>query len=519
MPDESVAPSQVGGAETNGRMGHRGTGRSGPRFLRRQREREILRLGTPDPAQASSLSIPEGLSEPAIRRREALYRRAVAAADGIAVLASIGAAIAFFGLEPSTPLLLFSAPLAILINKAAGLYDYDSPLIRKTTLDEAPRLFFLATLLALLALLGSGSSFRASSEAAQIPALWALMFVALLAARAGARKLVRSRTAPERCLVLGDEASAMQIRRKLASDPAANATVIGRMALTDPSGNGTRVPLRGEVELLGLVLVEDGVDRVIIAPTDEPAEVVLDTIRMTRAMGINVSVLPRLLEVVGSSARFDELQGLVLLGVPRWGLSASSRVLKRAFDLVGATLVLVALAPLFGMIAAAVKLNSPGPVLFRQRRIGAKGREFDMFKFRSMVKNADETKIELVHRNEAEGLFKIANDPRITRVGMVLRRFSFDELPQLINVIRGEMSLVGPRPLVPEEDGQIDGWHRRRGELPPGMTGAWQVMGSSRIPLEDMVKIDYLYGANWSPWVDLKVLVETALFVAARRGL
>jgi lipopolysaccharide/colanic/teichoic acid biosynthesis glycosyltransferase len=172
------------------------------------------------------------------------------------------------------------------------------------------------------------------------------------------------------------------------------------------------------------------------------------------------------------------------------------------------------------MLAAAVKLTSPGPVLFRQKRVGRDDQHFEMLKFRTMVDGADAQKGELRELNEAGGgLFKIAEDPRITRVGGYLRRTSLDELPQLLNVLRGEMSLVGPRPLVVDEDSRVEGWQRHRLLLPPGMTGLWQVFGSSRIPLEEMVKIDYLYGANWSLWSDVKILMRTVPYVLARRGM
>ena len=170
-------------------------------------------------------------------------------------------------------------------------------------------------------------------------------------------------------------------------------------------------------------------------------------------------------------------------------------------------------------MAAAIKLDSRGPVFFRQTRIGRSGHPFSVLKFRSMRRDADQLKESLRDRNEQdEGLFKIADDPRVTRVGRLLRRTSLDELPQLFCVLRGDMSLVGPRPLVPEEDRQIRGWHRRRLQLTPGMTGPWQVLGSSRIPLHEMVTLDYLYVANWSIWSDAKILLRTVDTVLSRRG-
>jgi lipopolysaccharide/colanic/teichoic acid biosynthesis glycosyltransferase len=158
-------------------------------------------------------------------------------------------------------------------------------------------------------------------------------------------------------------------------------------------------------------------------------------------------------------------------------------------------------------------------VLFRQVRAGRGGRPFQMLKFRSMIDGADQLKDQLRHLNEAEGIFKIANDPRITRVGRLIRRVHVDELPQLINVLKGEMSLVGPRPLPLDEDDTIRGWYRDRLEVAPGISGYWQVLGSSRIPLEEMVKLDYLYIANWSVWGDLKLMLRTVAVVFKRRGM
>ena len=182
-------------------------------------------------------------------------------------------------------------------------------------------------------------------------------------------------------------------------------------------------------------------------------------------------------------------------------------------------LIIIALAPLLLAIAVAIGATSRGGVFFRQQRVGRDGRPFSMLKFRTMVLDAEARKAELRSRNEAEGLFKLVDDPRVTRVGRFLRRTSLDELPQLFNVLRGDMSLVGPRPLIAEEDGTIAGWHRRRLRVRPGMSGVWQVMGSARVPLSEMVELDNLYVLSWSPWLDLKILLRTAAFVLARKGM
>ena len=208
------------------------------------------------------------------------------------------------------------------------------------------------------------------------------------------------------------------------------------------------------------------------------------------------------------------------MGVRRFDLTRSSAAVKRAFDLVGASLGLLAISPLMIAFAIAIKLDSRGPVFFRQLRVGKHGRRFEMLKFRTMVPEADALKDSLRDLNEAqEGLFKIAEDPRVTRVGRFLRRTALDELPQLLNIVAGEMSLVGPRPLVIEEDRRVQGWHRRRLELMPGMTGPWQILGPARVPLKEMVALDYLYVANWSLWTDIKILLRTVPHVLGRRGL
>jgi lipopolysaccharide/colanic/teichoic acid biosynthesis glycosyltransferase len=172
------------------------------------------------------------------------------------------------------------------------------------------------------------------------------------------------------------------------------------------------------------------------------------------------------------------------------------------------------------LLAVAIKLDSRGPVFFRQLRVGRHGKRFYMIKFRTMVPEAEALKESLRDSNEAqEGLFKIAADPRITRVGKLLRKCALDELPQLFNIVTGEMSLVGPRPLVVDEDDLIEGWQRQRSTLMPGMTGPWQILGPARVPLSEMVAIDYLYIANWSLWADIKILLRTVPHVVGRRGL
>ncbi len=219
--------------------------------------------------------------------------------------------------------------------------------------------------------------------------------------------------------------------------------------------------------------------RIIIAASHAGEnDATLNLVREAKATGLRVSILPGILGAVGSSVVFDDLWGVTVLGVPHYGLSRSSSALKRAFDLAGAIPLTILFAPVMALAALLIKLDSRGPVFFRQTRVGRGGDHFSIFKFRTMVDGADAMKHELAEHNEADGLFKIADDPRITRVGKWLRRSCLDELPQLFNVLRGEMSLVGPRPLVVNEDERIKGLDRNRLHLTPGMTGPWQILGS-----------------------------------------
>jgi exopolysaccharide biosynthesis polyprenyl glycosylphosphotransferase len=404
-------------------------------------------------------------------------------------------------------------PLFALLAKAGGLYDRDQFVLRKTTLDEAPALLAVAALFTLVIEGVQALEFTGHSHPLL---LWGLLSATLLVARAAARFLTVRATAGERVLVIGDAAALGLIKRKFSEDPALNAVVVGRIAAPDSTPEGFDRPL-GTVDELADVLEAERIERVIVAPRREGDDIV-DIVRMATASGVRVTVLPRLLEVIGTSVVFDDLGGRMLLGVRGFGLSPSSRLLKRVFDLVVTIALLVLLSPLLLVIVVAIKLGSPGPVLFRQTRVGRDGKEFEVLKFRTMEIDADARKHELVEHNEAAPLFKIADDPRTTRVGRLLRRRSLDELPQLFNVLFGDMSLVGPRPLIPEEDRLFTGWQRRRYLVAPGATGPWQILGSSRVPVSDMVTIDYLYCANWSLWLDAKILVRTVPYVLSRRS-
>jgi exopolysaccharide biosynthesis polyprenyl glycosylphosphotransferase len=455
---------------------------------------------------------PEGPGSQSTRLRDRRYRNLLVLADALGAGLALWLVVTAGPTIGVSPAALAALPLMVLANKLVGLYDRDHLRLGKSTLDEAPRLLQVSGLFTLLVWLLQDALIAGGLTRAQVLSLWAGAFLLMLVGRLAARRLARRLSPPERLLLIGDRATVRHVRGKLEASPA-NVEPVIAMQLEQVQRELTRPEdFRYLVERLDL-------HRAIIAPVSADGTDILDVIRVAKRAGVQVSVLPRMLEVVGSAVEFDEVDGMVMLGVRQFGLSRFSWLLKRTFDLVGAAALLILFAPVLLLFAVAIKLDSRGPVLFRQTRVGRDGRHFRICKFRSMVLDAEQHKADLEDRNEADGLFKIADDPRITRVGRLLRKTSLDELPQLLNVLRGEMSLVGPRPLVVDEDARVEGLDRGRLHLTPGMTGHWQVLGSTRIPMHEMVGIDYLYVANWSLWSDVKILLRTVPHVLSRGGV
>jgi exopolysaccharide biosynthesis polyprenyl glycosylphosphotransferase len=495
-----------------------------------------LRWGAPVPATRGARgdiarrSRPQhaaGVRGPSVcLKHDALFRRALLVADVVAILGALILTVAVSSRRVPLHLTwesLVGVPLLLVGAKLLGLYDRDETLLRKTTLDEAPKLFQLATLFTFVALLAGRMVVDGTLDRKEALFLWIALTASLLLARAAARGIALWSGPTERCLFIGDERSAEMVAGKLAGHGGIKAKIIAHLDLDQVAPWSTdtfSAPRLTEIRDLAQTL---DVHRAIIAPgwgSSADAGETVNLVRTLKAVGVRVSVLPRMLEVVGSAVEFDELHGVTLMGVRRFDLTRSSAAIKRTFDLIGASIGLLAIAPLLIAFSIAIKLDSRGPVFFRQLRVGRHGRRFSMLKFRTMVPDADAMKESLRHRNEAkDGLFKIARDPRVTRMGRFLRMTALDELPQLLNIVKGEMSLVGPRPLVIEEDERIEGWHRRRLELMPGMTGPWQILGPARVPLKEMVALDYLYVANWSLWTDVKILLRTVPHVLGRRGL
>src|SRR5450755_248380 len=440
--------------------------------------------------------------------REQTYRWYLAAADGVAALVAIFAAAAITATH-LTWLAAAAPALVVFAAKLHGLYDRDDLVIGKSTWSEFPKLLALTGIASVFAYAARGEMIGGqSSRAVFFVTLWSFALVAMLAGRAMARRIARRRAPEERCVIVGDETRCAGLGERIGDID--GVTLVGTVPLSR---------LAGSLDGLHALTRHLSAHRLIIAPDRHASDVeTLDLVRLAKAIGLRVSLFPNVMAAVGPSVAVDQVGGYTLLGVPRFGLSRSSASIKRAFDVLGATAGVFVLSPVMLIAALLIKLDTRGPVFFHQTRVGRRGTRFRMLKFRSMVDGADALKSGLSAHNEAgDGLFKIAADPRVTRIGRLLRRTKVDELPQLFNVLCGRMSLVGPRPLVVEEDEQIIGLDRRRLHLTPGITGPWQILGSSAAPINEMAKLDYLYIANWSLWEDVRILGQTLFLVT--RGL
>jgi exopolysaccharide biosynthesis polyprenyl glycosylphosphotransferase len=458
-------------------------------------------------------------------RRDSVFRKLLGGADILSALSGL-AGVALVSGRPMPLAGLATLPLIVLFAKVSGCYDRDELVLRNSTLEELPALLGLAGAYALAwSLVTYAAGVPSIVGGVGVALLWGWTAATLVLARSAARRLAQLAAPVERVLIVGSSAARALLADSLATDPAARLRVVGFLPLEDERalqsdwGERSRRRRQRSFDDLPAVVHEHEVHRVFLIPTSADGETMLDAVRRTTALGIKVSIVPRLFEVVGSAVAFDTVGGVTVLGLRRPGLSRSSRAIKRLIDMIGSAFCLLLLAPLMAVVATAIKLDSPGPVFFRQRRVGRAGEVFEIVKFRSMVEGAEAVRGELDALNETSGNFKLTADPRVTRVGRLLRRSSIDELPQLINVLRGDMSLVGPRPLVLDEDRLIEGRHRERLHLAPGITGPWQVLGPARPPLSEMVKTDYLYAINWSVWADIKLLLRTLSHIAARRGL
>jgi exopolysaccharide biosynthesis polyprenyl glycosylphosphotransferase len=462
-----------------------------------------------------------------IKGRGWLVRRMLLAADVVGISlafllaqAILGPAASGKGISVQTEYLLFLATLPgwVVLAKLYGLYDRDEERTDHSTADDLVGVLHMLTLGAWIFFAGAWLTNLADPDLSKVFLFWVFAIALVTLLRAGARAYCRRNVAYlQNTVIVGAGDVGQTVARKLLNHPEYGINLVG---FVDSEPRERRDDLEhltilGTPERLPALVRLLEVERVIVAFSHDSHEESLDLIRLLKDLHVQVDVVPRLYELVSPGAGIHTVEGLPLVGLPPLRLSRSSRLLKRTMDIVLSSLGLAALAPALVVASVAIRLDSSGPVFFRQVRMGSGNRTFQIFKLRTMVADADERKPDVAHMNmhlrpggDAR-MFKIPVDPRVTRVGRFLRRYSLDELPQLINVLRGEMTLVGPRPLILEEDGEIEEWGRKRLDLKPGMTGLWQVAGRSAIPFDEMVKLDYLYVTTWSLANDLRLMFRT----------
>jgi len=334
-------------------------------------------------------------------------------------------------------------------------------------------------------------------------------------------------------LVVGRGPEASLFIREMRERPSLGYRVIGVVETRSADGQLTYedVPVIGTLESLPEVIRDSGANEVIIADADVNADTLFEVMmRCGRRRGVEFRIAPSLFNCLPRKTEIDQIGVLPMIRLFREPLSNGARILKRTFDLLVAALSIVLLLPLWLLVALIIKLDSKGPVFYTQERVGMDGRLFLLYKFRTMKAGADPE----LHReyqkafiaghaeanvgNDAKPTYKLLADPRITRIGKILRRTSLDEVPQLLNVLTGDMSIVGPRPPIPYEVEAYELWHRKRLDMKPGLTGLWQVSGRNRLPFEEMVRLDLFYIENWSLLLDLKIILRTGFVMIGREG-
>jgi exopolysaccharide biosynthesis polyprenyl glycosylphosphotransferase len=414
--------------------------------------------------------------------------------------------------ETAKDWLPFLALVMVLVFWRAGLYR------QREVRAGFGRVLSSLTLVALLALafaIGTGFEFRTYGV---VPAtlVFASILIGLLRAgyESATARVLHLAGVRRRVLLVGRGQGISHLSRALGSSRAGiDYEVVGTIDASPA------VTSAGAVAELERVLAEQRVDEVLLADSDFEETELLDLTEAAHARGVRIRVAPRTTELLAQRADYVPGQGVPLFELRPPVLAGADWALKRFFDVVVSAIVLIAGLPFLLLVAAAIKLSSHGPVFYRDSRVGLGEREFEMLKFRTMEADAAEKRGQLAGENEAGGaLFKIRRDPRVTPVGRILRRLSLDELPQVLNVLRGEMSLVGPRPLPSVDYAKLEPWHRKRSLVLPGMTGLWQISGRSELGLDDLVNLDFYYIERWSLGLDITILLKTIPAVLSRRG-
>ena len=505
------------------------------------RERRPLRLVNRTPSAPPAEPNPYGTPEvhPIKQRRGWLLRRLLLAADLIGLVTAYLITVVVFtygrdggNITPDTELAVFCAalPVWVLVANLAGLYDRDMERTDHSTADDLVGVFNVITAGSWLVYVSAWMTKLIHPDPARLLAFWGLAIALVVTMRAGARSIAKRTTDyMQNTIIVGAGDVGQLVARKVMQHPEYGINLLG---FVDDNPKERRSDL-GPLTLLGAasdlteLVRELKVERVIIAFSNDSHGAMLELIRALEGLNIQIDVVPRLFEIVGPKISIHTIESLPLVGIPPTRLPRSSRIVKRMIDVVVSGTLLVLTAPLFGYIALRVKGNSPGPVFFRQIRLGGYMREFTVLKFRTMYVDTDPAEhrayIATTLGSDApignNGLYKPTQDNAMTSFGRWLRRTSLDELPQLINVFRGDMSLVGPRPCIPYETEHFEPHQFVRFAVPAGVTGLWQVTARARASFGEALDMDVAYVRGWSLGLDLRLLFRTPLAVICQRGV
>jgi exopolysaccharide biosynthesis polyprenyl glycosylphosphotransferase len=493
------------------------------------------------PMEAAPTWQPRRFGDPAwraARRRGWLVRRMLVLADVLGLLFAFLTVELLFvpAVEHSTALRLkdfllsaISIPLWIVIAKLYRLYDQDEERTHHSTSDDIVGVFHVVTIGTWLMFVVLTVSGYANPSLEKAIGLWVTAIIYITAFRTIARAISRRNVLYlQNTLILGAGDVGQRVARKLLRHPEYGFNLIGFVDSTPKARHDDlgHLALLGTPERLKELVVTHDIERVVIAFSNETDDEMLAAVRTLNDLEIQVDVVPRLFELVGPSAKIDSLEGLPLVELPPVRLPRSSQLVKRAVDLIGAGIGVLLTAPLFAFFALAVRLDSRGPVFFRQERLGKDQRVFTTLKFRTMMVGADiEAHREYIKKTmnadqgaTGNGLYKLERGDAVTRVGRWLRKTSLDELPQLLNVLRGDMSLVGPRPCIPYETEYFKPHHFERFLVPAGLTGLWQVTARAHSTFGEALDMDVAYVRGWSLGLDLRLLCRTPLSVLGRKG-
>jgi exopolysaccharide biosynthesis polyprenyl glycosylphosphotransferase len=483
-----------------------------------------------------TVAAPEGARRAHGVRRGWLVRRALLAADVVGLLSAFflvelafrhryTGGIAFGG---ETAIFFASLPVWVLAAKLYGLYDRDEERATHSTADEVVSVFHLITVGVWFFFATSWLVGLNRPDQGKLAAFWLLAFVSVIGTRLLARALVRRHPAyVQNTLIVGAGDVGQLIGRKLLQHPEYRINLVG---FADRHPKDLRRDI-GTIDLVGGVdrvvdaVEEFGVDRVVVAFSEDRAEQLLELVRALRDHNVQIDVVPRLFDVVGPNSAVHAIEGLPLISVAQVRISRSSKLIKRCMDVAGSSVLLVLTAPLLVVIALLIRRDSPGPVLFRQTRLGIDMKPFTLLKFRTMHEGTGDA----AHREylkeimsvdalpNENNLYKLERAEEVTRVGRWLRKTSLDELPQLLNVFRGDMSLVGPRPAIPYEVELYAPHHIDRFSVPAGLTGLWQVEARAHSTFAEALDLDVSYARGWSLGLDLRLLLRTPLLMFRRK--